>query len=139
MYLPEVLYGTVNSLLLEPANFFRAGIFLLATLGLGGWLYYLVQLRLKVKISSKSIKFQMAPFHASSRKIKWKEVKKCTIVRTPKVAQWHGSNLSYGAESRFSLSGRNGLSLTTNDGRKYFIGCRDVDGLQEAMRSFSVG
>lgn len=134
-----LLYGTVNSLLLEPINFFRVAIFLLAALALGGWLFWLVRLRLKVKISDKSIKYQMAPLHGSSRKIKWKEVKKCVIVKTPKVAQWHGANLSYGAEYRFSLCGRNGLSITTKDGRKYFIGCRDVDGLREAMRSFSVG
>lgn len=134
-----LLYGMVNNLLIEPTNLFKAGMFLTTALALGGWLFWLVRLRLKVKISDKSIKYQMAPFHTTNRKIKWKEVKKCSIVKTPKVAQWHGSNLSYGKESRFTLSGRNGLSITTKDGRKYFIGCRDVDGLQEAMQSFSVG
>lgn len=134
-----LLYAAVNTVLLDPANSFKAAVLVLVATGLAGWLYWLVQLQLKVKISDKSIKFKLAPFHKTSRKIKWKEVKDCTIVKTPEIAQWHGANLSYGAETRFSLSGRNGLSITTKDGRKYFIGCRDVDGLQEAMQSFSVG
>jgi hypothetical protein len=133
------LYAAVNTLLTNPVNAIKAGVLLLVALALGGWLYWLVTLRLKVKISNKSIKYQMAPFHTSNRKIKWKEVEDCTIVKTPAIAQWNGWNLNYGTESRFSLSGRNGLSVTTKDGRKYFIGCRDVDGLQEAMQSFSVG
>jgi hypothetical protein len=133
-----LLYAAVSSLLTDPANYFRAGVFFLTAFALGGWLYWLVKLQLRVKISDKSIKFRMAPLHTTNRKIKWKEVKDCSIVRTPKIAQWHGANISYGTESSFSLSGRNGLSITTKDGRKYFIGCRDVDGLQEAMRSFSV-
>ncbi|TXF84707.1 hypothetical protein FUA23_21080 [Neolewinella aurantiaca] len=134
-----LLYGTAYSLIVEPSEPLKAGMFLLSALAVSGWLYYLVQLRLEVKISDKSIKYQMAPLHTSSRKIKWKEVEECAIVKTPKVAQWHGANLCYGAESRFSLVGRNGLSLTTKDGRKYFIGCSDVDQLQEAMQSLSLG
>lgn len=134
-----LLFAAVNSLVTDPVNYLRAGVFFLVALALGGWLYWLVKLQLRVKISDKSIKFRMAPFHTTDRKIKWKEVKDCTIVKTPKIAQWHGANISYGPESSFSLSGRNGLSVTTKDGRKYFIGCRDVDGLQKAMRSFSIG
>lgn len=134
-----LLYAAVNTLLLDSANLLRAGVLFLTAIALGGWLYCLIRLHLKVKISDKSIKFRMAPFHASTRKIKWKEVENCSIVKTPKIAQWHGANLSYGSENRFSLAGRNGLSLTTKDGRKYFIGCRDVDGLRKALRSFSVG
>ena len=134
-----LLYAAINTLLFTPSAYIKAGTFFLVALALGGWLIWLVKLRLKVKISNKSIKYQMAPFHTTNRKNKWKEVKKCTIVKTPKIAQWHGGNLSYGAESRFSLSGRNGISVTTKDGRKYFIGCCDVDGLQKAMQSFSVG
>ncbi len=134
-----LLCAAVNILVTNPTSFLRAGTLLLVAIGLSGWLYWLVKLELKVKISDKSIKYRMAPFHTSNRKIKWKEVKACTIVKTPGIAQWHGANLSYGAESRFSLSGRNGLSITTKDDRKYFIGCRDVDGLRKAMQSFSVG
>ncbi len=135
-----LLYATVDSLMADPANYSRAGLFFAVALALGGWLYWLVKLQLRVKISDKSIRFRMmTPFQSISRKIKWKEVQDCTIVTTPTLAQWHGGNISYGSESSFSLSGRNGLSVTTKDGQKYFIGSRDVDGLQKAMQSFSVG
>jgi hypothetical protein len=106
---------------------------------LGAILYGLVQLKLKVTVSEKSIKYKLYPFHAKAQKIRWEDVEDCCIVKTPKAAEWHGASVRYNGESRFSLAGRNGLRVKTKDGDKYFIGCSDVDGLQKAMQSFSVG
>ncbi|MFK8165709.1 MAG: hypothetical protein AB8H12_24890 [Lewinella sp.] len=134
------LVGTLNALFVSGEPYFNAFVYFVFALVMGGWMYWLISLRLKVSVSKKSIKYTMStPLNKVSRKIKWKEVQDCTIVKTPKIAQWHGANLTYGAESRFSLSGRSGLSLTTKNGRRYFIGCDNVDELQRAMGKLMVG
>lgn len=133
------LFGTLNALFISGEPYLNALVYFALALVLGGWMYWLISLRLKVSVSKKSIKYTMStPLNEVSEKIKWKEVENCTIVKTPKIAQWHGANLTYGAESRFSLSGRSGLSLTTKSGRQYFIGCDDVDQLQDAMGQLSL-
>lgn len=132
-----VLAGVCKAAVSDSFNPLHFSLLLTVAAGLSGWMYWLFRLRLSVKITDKSIKYKMAPLHGSSRKIPWSEVEDCTIVQTPKIGQWHGGNLTYGAESHYSLSGRNGLSVKTRDGRKYFIGCRDVEGLKDALSTFS--
>lgn len=128
------LFGTVNALFISGEPPLNAAVYFGVALVLAGCMYWLASLQLKVTVSKKCIKYKLStPLNEVSEKIKWKEVEDCTIVRTPKIAQWHGANLSYGGENRYSLSGRSGLSLTTKNGRHYFIGCDDVEHLRDAM------
>jgi len=108
-------------------------IYLGVMLLLGGWFWWLRRLELKVSINHKRIKYKMAPYHMKSKRIAWKEVTSCQVVKTPLASQWHGSNIRFCKENWFSLSGRNGLSVLTRDGESYFIGCRDVDGLAQFL------
>lgn len=39
----------------------------------------------------------------------------------------------HGSETFVSLTGRNGLAILTKEGRRYFIGCDDVDALNDAF------
>lgn len=128
------LFGTVNALFFSGEPLLNAAVYFGIALVLGGCIYWLASLQLKVTVSKKSIKYKLStPINEVSEKIKWKEVEDCTIVRTPKIAQWHGANLTYGNNSRVSLAGRNGLDITTKDGQHYFIGCSNVEELRKAL------
>lgn len=106
----------------------------LATMSLlGGMLYFLRRAQMKVSINKERIKFKVQPFHQKARRIDWEEVEDCQIIRTNEQAQWQGGNIHQPGEIFVSLVGRNGLSIRTKSGRKYFIGCKDVDGLTEAL------
>jgi len=99
------------------------------------WLKILVTMKLKVSISEKSIKFKMDAIQSKSQKIKWKHIDELSIVRTPLFAQWHGGNITFDRTKKFTLSGRNGVSLTTKDGERYFIGSRRLDELENAIHT----
>lgn len=128
------LFGAFNALFVTGEPMLNAFVYLALAVVLGGFMYWLVSLRLQVTVSDKSIKYKLStPLNEVSQKIKWKEVADCRIVKSPQIAEWHGANLSYGSESHVSLAGRNGLEITTKDGQQYFIGCRKVDDLLAAL------
>ena len=106
----------------------KTAAYFVVVLGLGLSLWILLQLKFKVSISETRIKYKMFPLHYKPQRITWDEIESCEIVKTPYYAQWHGANISYN-QSWFSLTGRNGLSIRTKDGRSLFIGCKDMDGL----------
>jgi hypothetical protein len=100
-------------------------------------LLLLRRLKLKVDINDKRIKYKLTPLHSKSQKIKWNEVQYCEIVKTSAAAHWHGANLNHG-ELKYSLAGRNGLSILTKEGIRYFIGIQDIDSLRDKMRDLTV-
>lgn len=114
------------------ANHGWAILYFGVALVLGGVLYFLYRMKMKVVVSEKTIKYQLTPFHDKLQKIKWRDVADCEVVKTHPLAPNHGSHLASG-ERRFSLTGRNGLSILTKAGERYFIGCRDVDQLKESL------
>lgn len=99
------------------------------------WLQVLITMKLKVSISEKAIKFKLNSFQSKSQKIKWKHIDELSIVRTPLFTQWHGGNITFDSSRKFTLSGRNGVSLTTKDGESYFIGSRKLDELENAIHT----
>jgi|AntRauTorckE5430_2_1112549.scaffolds.fasta_scaffold00930_5 hypothetical protein len=109
------------------------GVCLTTMAFLGGILYFLNRTRMKVSINEDRIKFKVRPFHQKSRRIGWEDVEDCQIIRTNEQEQWQGGNIHRPGEIFISLVGRNGLSIRTKSGRQYFIGCKDVDGLTEAL------
>lgn len=110
---------------------------LVAAAGLGAVIWWLRHLKLKVSVNDEGIKYKMSPIHGKAKTISWNEVESYEVVRSPKAAQWHGSNISFGGEAFFSLTGRNGLSIDTKDGRHLFIGCQDVDRLKNVLKRVS--
>jgi len=132
--------GIINKLLDEvfaPTSSFELTItlsFLLLSI-LSIALYYLYKLRLKVAVNKKHISFSMPPLQKRKEKIKWKDVATCEIIQTPLTAQWHGGNIAFNHEKRFSLNGRNGVHITTKEGAKYFIGSKKLDDLKTAIQT----
>ena len=99
------------------------------------FLWWLNQLKLKVAITEKNVKFKLSPLHAKKHSILWKEIEKCEIVTTSEAAQWSGRNITYNHEKRYSLTGRNGLAIKTKKGRFFFIGCKNLSQLELALKA----
>ena len=104
----------------------------------GGVLWYLHNLKLVVTVTKKKISFDMKPLSGGKQHILWKEVSCCEIVDTPELAQWQGANITFNHERRFSVCGRNGLHLTTKDGRDYLIGSNKLTELEIAVKKVYV-
>jgi hypothetical protein len=100
---------------------------------LGGYLWYLTHLSLHVSLTEEGIVYKMKPLHLKKRKIPWQMVANCEVISTPRLAQWHGGNITFNHEQRFTLSGRTGLHITTVDGREYFLGTKRVNELKDAV------
>lgn len=127
------------TLLLSPSiDYTKIAITLGVALALGGIVWWLSNLRMKLKISDKGIKVKMPPIQKQKIFIPWSQVAGCDIVESPAAAQWSGSNITYTGETQVSLCGRNGLSIKTKKGRKFFIGCKDIPKLQKAMEKLDL-
>ncbi len=92
-------------------------------------LLWFQRLRLNLSINSKRIKYKFFPLHKKAKRILWEDVESCRIVRTSGISQWYGGNVRFAKEAWYSLTGRNGLSIRTKDGKHLFIGCNDIDQL----------
>lgn len=127
------IFGGFKFLAEPDANYPQTVLFFFTALTIGAIIWWLSKLKMKVNISEKGIKFKMTPLHIKKQAIFWKDIEKCEIVRTSEVAQWSGGNITFNREKRISLNGRNGLALKTKKGEHYFIGCKDISGLQQAL------
>ena len=110
-------------------------ISLLLILILGFSVWFLGQLKLETAVSKKGISFRMFPWQKRKVRIYWENVKSVELVQTPVVSQWHGGNIAFNGEKRFSLTGRNGVHITTNNGHSYFIGTQRLEDMASAIRN----
>ncbi len=109
----------------------------LALVLLIGQLWWLNRIKLKVSINKTRIKFKMFPYHNKSQKIEWDNIENVEIVSTKDSSYWQGVNTIFTEANWFSISGKNGIKVTTKDGEKYFIGCKDTDELQKSLSHLS--
>ena len=130
-----VIIRVINEFL-NPSDQF-ASVMIAAFIALsviGGWLWYLYNLRLKVTVSEEDISFKMKPWQSEKRRISWNDVSCCEIIQTPELAQWQGGNITFNHERRYTVSGRNGLHLVTKDGTEYFVGSSRLHELEKAVK-----
>ena len=112
----------------------------LSLIGLIGFeLWYLKNIRLILSINDKYIKLKKRPIPYKEEKIYWDNVKECSILSAPKGSIWFGNNINFGRIKKYSLSGRNGLSIITNDGTRYILGSQNVDLLKEKLLELNLG
>lgn len=129
-----VAYKMVSELLQPSADFgFTISLCVVLLVLLGYTLKYFYELRLKITVNAKHISFSMPPFKRRKEKIKWEDVIDCEIIETPLINQWHGGNISFNREKRYSFNGRNGVRITTKNGSEYFIGSNKLNNLKEAI------
>lgn len=106
---------------------------------LGALLYGLHQWTMKLSVNRRRIKVKVLPWRGAVARIPWSSVRSCRIVRTPGLAGWLGGNVHFGDVVWLSLVGRNGLEIETDDGTRYFIGCRDVDRVAALVENLRIG
>lgn len=129
-----ILVGAELKFLLDlPTNYYNVAFLFLGIVAVGSIMWWLTQLKMKVAITDKKIKAKLTSTFVKKCSIKWEEVASCKIVKTPEIAQWSGSNISFGRETKLSLNGRNGLAIQTRNGESYFIGCNNIPALQQAL------
>ncbi len=127
------IYGFIKTIVSQHYSLFDLSVYvgIAALMAISFW--GLKRLQLKVSVNEKRIKYKLFPIHKEAQKIRWDEVASCEVVKTPLAAQWHGGNISFGRESLISLTGRNGLSIETKNGKRIFIGCKEVDDLRISL------
>jgi len=133
------LLGGVKRLVASHTDYPQTIFLFFTALAIGVIIWWLTKLKMKVNISNKRIKFKMTPIHIKKQSIFWEDIEKCEIVRTSEAAQWSGGNITFNHEKRISLNGRNGLALKTKKGEHYFIGCKNISRLQQALDKIQFG
>lgn len=94
---------------------------------LGITLYFLLSIRLIVKIDENKISYRYYPLHFRKHKIKWEEIEQCELVDTPVASELSGWAVRFASDEKmFSVSGRRGLYLQLKDGREFFIGSKHL-------------
>jgi len=116
----------------------NAFFFFVLAIAIRALMWWLMKLKLSIAITNKCIKFKFFPLHAKKHTIAWDDVENCEIIKAPEAAQWSGLNISYSHERRYTLNGRNGLAIKTKNGENFFIGCRDIMGLTQALNEMQI-
>lgn len=96
-------------------------------------IFVIIRIRLKTKITSKGISVKFSPFFNSKLKIPHTEVASYRVEEiTPRSLRLR-RNIDQWFEKKFTLTGRNGISITTVDGKSYFIGSANPKALKKAL------
>ncbi|MCZ4407480.1 hypothetical protein O3Q51_01570 [Cryomorphaceae bacterium 1068] len=106
----------------------------IAALAVGMIIFVITKVELKTKVTSKSIDVKLSPFYRSKVKIPHSDVASYRIVETEPFTVRTTKNFNSWFEKRFTLTGRNGVSITTCNGRNYFIGTTDPAALKKALQ-----
>ncbi len=128
-----LVLGGIRLLFDPQGDYLRPISLFIIALSMGGLIWWLTNLQLKVTISKKNIKFKLSPIHPKKQAIAWEDIERCTLVKTSEAAQWSGGNITFNHEKRVTLSGRNGLSIKTKNGEFYFIGFKNLSQLQQVL------
>ncbi len=107
--------------------------YLVFAIPLAAAVWYLVNLKLSVRMTEKSISVQYSPFGVKKHKIKWEDVEECKILSSNETARTSGWDVNLNREKRFSLTGRSGLHLRTKNGENVIIGAKNLTGLKQAV------
>ncbi len=102
-------------------------------LPLAAGLWYLVNVKLSVKVTDKSISFKYSPFNGKKHKIKWDDVEECEFLSSVGPCRTSGWDINFDHEKRYSLTGRSGIHLRTRQGENIVIGAKDINGLKQAI------
>ena len=133
-----LIYVTVMSYWREDLTLLYALLALTTAAALGVAAWWLYSLRSRLVVTTNKIKYKVFGPVKTKVKISWEDVESCRIVRTAPHLKWSRPKITLSDERYHSLNGRNGLSVKTTDGEHYFIGCRDIGSLREALAEVGV-
>lgn len=103
-------------------------------MSLGLIIFAITRIKLKTKVTSKGIDVKLSPFYRSKVKIPYSDVVSYRIEETQPFAIKTTRDFNSWFEKKFTLTGRNGVSITTCDGDNYFIGSTDPKALNKALK-----
>lgn len=106
----------------------------IAVLAVLAGIFLISRTQLKTKVTSKGIKVRLSPFYRSKVKIPHSDVASYRLEKTEPFTIKTTKNLNSWFEKRFTLTGRNGISITTTEGDNYFIGSANPKALHKAMK-----
>jgi len=106
----------------------------LAVLAVGSIIFVITRIKLKTKVTSKGIDVKLSPFYRSKVKIPHSHVASYRIEETEPFTIKTTRNFNSWFEKKYTLTGRNGVSITTCDGNNYFIGSTDPAALNKALK-----
>ena len=106
---------------------------LIFTLGLSWWFW---QMELRTEIDAEEIRLAFAPF--TRQQIPWAEVASAEIVDYGFVGGW-GRRTSRKYGTIYNVSGKMGLALVLQDGKKLCIGTQEVEQLRRVLLNLRPG
>lgn len=130
-----LVYGAASYFWSSESSLFYSIICLLLAGGLAYAIWWLTSLRSYLTVTDKNIKFKLKGPIERSKKIAWKDIVSCKLVEAPKITKFNRPKVTITDERFYSLDGRNGLMIETTAGKHYFIGCQNLQELQEALNS----
>jgi|GEM_PF-4301431 len=110
-------------------SWFSLAIFVVAAI-----IFIITRIKLKTKVTSKGIDVKLSPFYRFKVKIAHTDVASYRLEETEPFTIKTTRNFNSWFEKRFTLTGRNGVSITTCDGNNYFIGSTDPEALNKALQ-----
>lgn len=128
-------YQLIDSVFLTHQQSWLNNILCLGVIiGLGWWIKSLFQREQKNIVTDKKIICKVDSWYQDKKKIPLEDIESCAVVKTPVVAQWHGSNIEMPKEEMWSINGRNGLAIATKKGEQIFIGSSRAQEMAQAIK-----
>ncbi len=95
-----------------------------------------IVLKLKTTIDKSGIKMRFFPF--LSKDVKWKEIKKVSVIEYSFVGGW-GIRLFTKYGTAYNVRGKNGLFVELKNGKTFLIGTQEEEELKKALKALRKG
>ena len=137
------IYGIVQQVILgKPFGSKPAPDAVLITIELFllAFLFFLVSIRLKTRITNTGIYYRFSPFHLKERLIEWHELKDAYMREYNSFHEYGGWGIRIGSSKtgraiNTSESGNKGLQLQFNDGQLLLIGTKRPEEVQKIVET----
>lgn len=95
---------------------------------------FLFMMRLETRISAEGVDVRMFPFHIKFRKYSWEEISEVNVRDYQPLFEYGGWGIRGFRNNRaLSMSGKTGLQLVLNNGRKLLIGTCKKDEVNKVL------
>ncbi|WP_235297993.1 hypothetical protein [Portibacter marinus] len=100
---------------------------LLTIVFLAGIVYFISQIKLKVKIGKKKVSINIIPFGFSKIKFRKERIRKVDFFKFDEVTKSSGALIHFGNRERiFNFGGNSGMTITLDSGRKFTFISKDI-------------
>ncbi len=96
-------------------------------------LVFFHNLKIKLALTDQGLEYKMTPFHRSKRLLPWSSIKHIRIIETQSYDVWLKDYNNYLLQDKYTITGRNGISIETSSGRLLFIGSSNISQLEKAL------